>query len=140
VGEPPPDRLRTCARGAAGAIGVGGSKPAGGLDVGGLVVLLAAVAAGEFRCGTGGFRPLSYASRVQFVPRGSNGVPPPAERGYPLAKGSNNLRGVNTLGFQIASRSSTAISTFRPTPPPAVPLWTLKFQPRGPCGSPFPRS
>ena len=43
---------------------------------------------------------------------------------------------VNTLGFQIASPSSTAISTFQPTPPPAVPLWTLEFQPRGPCGSP----
>jgi hypothetical protein len=49
------------------------------------------------------------------------------------------LRGVNTLGFQIASQVSTAISTFQPTPPPAVPLWTLEFaefQPRGPCGSP----
>jgi hypothetical protein len=34
------------------------------------------------------------------------------------------LRGVNTLRFQIASHSSTAISAFRPTP--AVP---------GPCGS-----
>jgi hypothetical protein len=47
-----------------------------------------------------------------------------------------NLRGVNTLGFQIASPSSTAVSTFQPTPPPAVPLWALEFQPRGPCGSP----
>jgi hypothetical protein len=37
------------------------------------------------------------------------------------------LRGVNTLGFQIASPSSTAISTFQPTPPPAVPLWTLEL-------------
>ena len=30
------------------------------------------------------------------------------------------LRGVNALQFQIASHSSTAISTFRTTPPPAV--------------------
>ena len=30
------------------------------------------------------------------------------------------LRGVNTLRFQIASQPSTAISTFRTTPPPAV--------------------
>ncbi len=47
-----------------------------------------------------------------------------------------HLRGVNALQFQIASHSSTAISTFQPAPPPAVPLWTLEFQPRGPCGSP----
>jgi hypothetical protein len=31
-----------------------------------------------------------------------------------------HLRGVNALQFQIASHSSTAISTFRTTPPPAV--------------------
>jgi hypothetical protein len=32
-----------------------------------------------------------------------------------------NLRGVNALRFQIARDSSTAISTFQPTPPPATP-------------------
>jgi hypothetical protein len=70
---------------------------------------------------------------VQLAYSSCHGCHPQA---IPCGTAATAVRGVNTLRFQIARESSTAISTCQPTPPPAVPLWTLEFQPRGPCGSP----